>query len=276
MSVQLQIENTSVCQASCSFCPYPVVSKLRKLGNMSMVLFKKVLDEAASIDLISQVCITGLGEPLLDRFIVDRVRYAREKKPQATIDLFTNGVYLTPERFEALKGAGISSVQVSLNAVNGEQHEQVMGLVSKFDLVCANIDYAISHRNGVNVEVRAVISGDDFTRSDGYDFYDRWGERGKGGHGALICEGNWAEDNRTMRKFDPREACHRALSQVYIMWDGRVSTCCFDPTGKQVFGDLNVQTLREVYSSPDYVTFREVHNQNQADRYDICAKCTRI
>ena len=276
MSIQLQLENVSVCNASCSFCPYPVVSKSRKLGNMSMGLYRKILDEVASIDLITQICVTGLGEPLLDRFVVDRVGYAREKKPKVIIDLFTNGVYLTPEKFEALKVAGISSIQVSLNAVNGEQHKEVMGLVGKFDLVCSNITYALLHRDGVNVEVRAVMNGDDFTRTDGYDFYDRWGERGKGGHGALISEGNWASDNRTMRAFDPKEACWRALSQIYVLWDGKVTTCCFDPEGKQVFGDLNVQTIREVYSSPGYVAFREAHDQNQADKYDICAKCTRI
>ena len=249
---------------------------MRKLGNMPMPLFKKILDEAAGIELITQVCITGLGEPMLDRFIVERVKYAREKKPRAIIDLFTNGVYLTPERFQALRAVGISSVQVSLNAVSGWQHEEIMGLKGQFDLVCANIDYAIANRGGVNVEVRAVMSGDDFTRTDGYEFYERWGERGKGGYGALISEGNWADDNRTMRKFDPNDGCHRALGQIYVLWDGKVTTCCFDPIGKQVFGDLNTQTLREVYSSPDYTAFREAHSNNQADKYKMCAECTRI
>lgn len=241
-----------------------------------MDLYHKILDEAAGIDLITQICITGLGEPTLDRMLVERVAYARKTKPTAFIDVFTNGVYMTPEKFEALKAAGITSVQFSLNAVNQEQHEQIMGLKGKFDTVCANIEYAIAHRGLTNVEVRAVISGDSFTRGDGWDFYDRWGVRGQGGHGMLINEGNWAGDNRTIRNFDPKEACYRALSQIYIMYDGKVTTCCFDPTGNQVFGDLNRQTLREVYSSPDYVRFREAHDQGRAEDYAICKGCTRI
>lgn len=274
MSIQLQIENTSTCNASCGFCPYPAAQRWG--GTMAMDLYKKILDEASGIDVITQVCITGLGEPTLDRFVVERVRYAREKKPLAVIDLFTNGVYLTPAKFDALRDAGISSIQVSLNAVNQEQHDQIMGLKGKFDVVCSNIDYAVANRGLVNLEVRAVINGDVFTRSDGYDFYDRWGQRGKGGYGALITEGNWAGDNRTVRKFDPKEACHRALSQIYIMYDGRVTTCCFDPSGAQVFGDLKKQTLREVYSSRPYLKFREAHNDGRAEEYDICRGCTRI
>jgi radical SAM protein with 4Fe4S-binding SPASM domain len=243
---------------------------------MSMTLYRKILDEAAGIPLITMVCITGLGEPTLDPYLVERVRYAREKKSEALIDVFTNGVYMTPEKFCAVRDAGISSVQFSLNAVRADQHEKIMGLKKKFDLVCRHIDYAIEHRGPTKVEVRAVINGQEFTQLDGYDFYERWGVRQDGGHGALITEGNWASDNRTIRSFDPKEACFRALSQIYVLWDGKVTTCCFDPVGTQVFGDLSKQTIREVYASEPYVAFREAHDQNRADLYDICKNCTRI
>lgn len=272
--IQLQVENTSTCNAACGFCVYP--SAERWGGLMKVDLFKKMLDEAAGIPLITQVCITGLGEPLLDPHLIERIKYARMRKPKAFIDLFTNGVYLTPKKFEEIKAAGITSVQVSLNAVRQEQHERIMGLKDKFALVCENIDYAIANADPARVEVRAVIDADNFTNGDGHLFYARWGIRGKGGVGALITEGNWSGDNRTIRKFEPNESCHRALGQIYVTFDGKVTTCCFDPTGKQVFGDLNKQTIKEVYSDPDYVAFREAHNDNKADQYEICKVCTRI
>lgn len=243
---------------------------------MSMSLFKKIIDEAATIPQIVNVCITGLGEPLLDPMIVQRVQYTREKMPEVIIDLFTNGVYLTPKKFEALRDAGISSIQISLNAVDQEQHEAIMGLKGKFITVCENIEYALLHRKNCAIEVRAVINKDTFTRSDGFIFYDRWGVRGQGGFGMLIQEGNWAGDNRTVRKFEPNEACFRALSQIYVTFDGKITTCCFDPSGHQIYGDLSKQSIREIYSSPEYVAFREAHDRNEADRYQICKDCTRI
>lgn len=243
---------------------------------MSMNLYEKIINEAEGIPQVTQVCITGLGEPLLDAKLVERVRYARKKKPSAFIDVFTNGVYLTPKRFEELRDAGLTSIQVSLNAVDEAQHKKIMGLDKKFDLVCENVDYAIKNRQNCGVEVRAVIDRDNFTSSDGHIFYARWGTRGKGGHGMLINEGNWAGDNRTIRKFEPNEACFRALAQIYVTFDGKVTSCCFDPTGKQIFGDLSKQTIKDVYNSAPYVAFREAHDQNKADKYEICRVCTRI
>jgi len=243
---------------------------------MSMDLFKKILDEAADLRTITEICITGLGEPTLDRHIVDRIRYARKKKPSTPIDIYTNGVYLTPERFEEMRDAGLSTVNISLNAINADQHERVMGLRGKFELVCSNIDYALSHRKNCQVEVRGVINGDIFTRADAAEFYDRWGDKRDGGHGCLVQEGNWAGDSRTIRKFLSNEACARALRQIYVMFDGRVTTCCFDPTGKTVFGDLTKQTLREVYADPAYLAFRQSHSEDKADQYSLCRDCTRI
>lgn len=272
--IQLQIENTSTCNAKCGFCVYPQAERWG--GNMSMDLYRKILDDAATVPLITMVCITGLGEPTLDKDLVERVRYARSRKPKAFIDIFTNGVFLTPEKFAELQAAGLSSIQVSLNAVRPEQHDQIMGLKGKFEKVCANLDSAWKNQTTCRVQARAVINGDSFTNEDGHAFYGRWGMHENGGIGSLIREGNWAGAGRTIRKFKPNEACHRALSQIYVMFDGRVTTCCFDPSGKQIFGDLNHQTLREVYADTGYLAFREAHSKDEADKYPICAGCTRI
>lgn len=272
--IQIQCETLAVCSARCGFCPYPTL--VRPKGLMTMDLFRKIMDEAATIPEITQVCLTGLGEPSLDRHIVERVRYARERKPHAFIDLFTHGGHMTARLFDGLRDAGLTSMQFSLNAVRAEQRKKIMGL-DDFAKACANIDYAIANCGKMKVEVRAVYDNENFTDVDGHAFYARWGQREKpGGHGALIIEGNWAGVNRDMRSFDPKAACGRALSQIYILWNGKVTPCCFMPNEDVVWGDLSTQSIRDVYNSQPYTVFREAHNDNQADKYPFCATCTRI
>jgi radical SAM protein with 4Fe4S-binding SPASM domain len=243
---------------------------------MDMDLFRKIVDEAVTIQHIKTFILHGLGEPLLDPKLDDRIWYIRQvAREDSIVQIFTNGVYLTPDRFDRLKKVGLDSVVVSLNAVRSEQHEEIMGLKGKFDQVCSNIENAIS-QGGPRIDVRAVLNEDQFNGRDAISFYQRWGEAGYSGHGKCINEGNWAGDGRTIRTWKPNEACRRALESIYVLFDGRVTTCCFDPTGRQVFGDLSRQTLRQVYGSANYVKFRETHYDNRADEYDICRDCTRI
>lgn len=274
MPVDLQIETTSTCQAACHFCPYPKMNRFG--GLMDRHLFEKIIDEASTIDVIEGITITGLGEPTLDPHLVRRVAFARSRMPGRTISIFTNGEHMTPSRFEALRDSGMTHVVFSLNAVSQEQHERVMALKGKFDIVCKNIDHAILNAYHVRVRVTAVLNADMFTPEDAPVFYKRWGHQLLNGHGQVVNEGNWMGDNRTIRDFDPNSTCHRAISHMYVMYDGRVSTCCFDPSGKMVFGDLTTQTIREVYNGDAYLTFRAAHWENRAAVYDICRTCTRI
>jgi len=244
---------------------------------MSMELFQKIVDEAATVPSIDELCLTGLGEPTLDPKLVDRVKYARSSLPNVRIGVYTNGVYLTPAKFEILRDVGLSYVVVSLNAARASQHEAIMGLRNKYYIVMNNAKYAALNRGKISVEVRAVVSEDNWTEGDSAEFLALWGQAGKGGFGRLVYEGNWAGANRDFRPFKPNEACGRALGQIYVLADGKVTTCCFDPLGAgNVFGDLNKQTIREIYNFGPYVEFREAHFNNKADTYAICAGCSRI
>jgi len=276
MTLQLQVETTSVCQAACVWCPYPTTKRAK--GFMTLALWRKIITEAAVMpERWHELCLTGLGEPLLDPHLDTRIAFARELLPELPIVVYTNGSYLTPGRFERLAAAGLSVLCVSLNAVRAEQRKQIMAL-EDYDAVLGYIDYAIAMGEPeVKVQVRAVGSPDTFPLQDMDTFYRRWGDARLGGHGLVTIEGNWAGDNRTVRPFAPNEACHRALGQLYVTWDGRVTPCCFIPDADVVcFGDLRRQSLREVYGSEEYVRFRQDHAADQADKHAFCARCTRI
>ena len=271
-NLEIQLETTSTCNANCCFCPY---EKLGRKGNlMSMDLFRKIIDEAVGIPVINRYVLAGLGEPLLDPYLNERVRYIRSLSAE-TIRIYTNGVYLTPERFRALKDAGVDSILISLNAVCAEQHEKIMGLKGKFDIVCSNAEYAIANQGDIEVLVKAV-GCDMFKGNDPMEFIGRWGSIANGGSAYCMMEANWAGD--VMYRglpWDPDKLCRFALAQIAVMYDGRVKTCCMDCEGKMVFGDLKTQTIREVYNGDKYLAFRIAHSEDRAGEYDICKGCSR-
>ena len=288
MSIQLHMATTSVCNARCHFCIYKSPENTRPKGFMDWDLYTKIIDEAADIPVITDIAFSALGEPLLDPLLVDRVAYVKKKCPHWNlIEVYTNGTMLNPEKFRALRDAGVNGLSFSLNAVSAEQHERVMGLKGKYATVCANADYAVKNAGpGMLIRVKAVFSEDDrFSDDHMARFYTTWGivgrpmnAAGAEGNGQVVIERNWAGASRTLqlRIKDFNECCGRALGQVSILHDGTVSLCCFDPLAKHNLGDLNTQSLRDIYMSPWYTQFREDHFSNQAAKYEMCAACTRI
>lgn len=277
MSIQLQIETTAVCNARCHFCVYAQPINDRPKGMMSMARYRGIIVDAATIPEISDVCLTGLGESLLDPHLDERIAYSRDKMPDRDVCVFTNGTYLSPDRFDRLAEAGLGTLNVSLNATTPEKRKAIMGL-DDFNQVVSNISYAMAHRGDMKIRVTAVVNEDMFSEAEALELVRLWGHwrHHESGHVELVSEGNWAGDNRSIRAFDPDEACVRALTQFYVLWDGRVSACCFDPLARMEFGRVPEQSIREVYNSEKYVRFRELHSQDKASEVEICKGCSRI
>ena len=276
--IQLHFETVGSCSARCVFCMYDS-DENRKLPKrpMPMPLFQKIIDEAVTIPQINEVAFAGLAEPLMDPHLLERIAYTSAARADWRLEMYTNGFALTPEKFEAIKAAGLDVLVISLNAVSAEQHALIMGVKGKYDLVCANIDYAIAHKGDMaHIDTRAVVTGDTFTMDDGAAFLRRWGVTHLGGYGKLISERNWAGENPTSVPFDPNSCCKRALEQISVHRDGRCNLCCFDALSKYSFGDLKTQTIREIYNSSAYVAFRQMHFENRAAEHPLCRICSRV
>ena len=270
--MQLQIENTSICNAACVFCPYPTMK--REHGTMGMGLFHKIIDEAVTIPAIDLYTLTGLGEPMLDPHLYERIEYIRSKLQSVPISMFTNGSRLTPDHIDKLSKSGITTVYVSLNAVNPKQREETMRL-KDYDRVVAGIKHAIKHGDFETV-VKGIVSKDLMEVGDSETFMETWGgPTSEGGRAFLHLEGNWAGATWPVRVL-PQNACGRALSQIMVLQDGRVSLCCFDGEGEVVFGDLNDQTIRDIYASQPYLDYRVAHVEGRRGELKLCATCTAI
>ena len=280
--LQLQIECCAICNAACVFCPYPTMERQR--GTMSMDLFRKIIDDACTITRFSDVTLTGLGEPLLDKHLIERVKYIRTKfQPNVTITVYTNGTYLTEAKAQELCDAGVSILYVSINSFDHRRRKAIMGLddyevVEKQTRRAIEIFAKAAKEKGTaqRCVVKAVVSKDLFEPGEPEQFLDKWGgEWNKGGSAFIHMEGNWAGLMYPVR-VQPENCCHRAIGEIMVLWDGRVSICCFDGEGKYILGDLNTQTIREMYNSKTAWDFRNAHASGGRKDLPLCSTCTAI
>ena len=115
----LQIETIFGCNANCVMCPINAPTK-RKKGVMDIAMSKYILDELSPyVDEIEQLNFFFLGEPLLDPFIYERIKYAK-KKGFRNIGISTNADLLDRPRQIKLLESKIDTIIFSIDGIKKE------------------------------------------------------------------------------------------------------------------------------------------------------------
>jgi MoaA/NifB/PqqE/SkfB family radical SAM enzyme len=260
----VQIESTNICNAKCVFCPRDEMH--RRQGIMTFELFRKVVDECAELG-ITHVRVHNYGEPFVDRQLVEKVRYAKEKGIQE-VGMISNGSLITDAVARGMIEAGLDAINISVDASGKEVFESTrIGL--KYDKVIANIERLVRIRAELGKRRPKLILS--FVRQnnslDEQAFIEHW--RGIADKIHITDLHNWAGTLNT--ESDVNYPCYRPWLTFTVLWDGRVSLCCADFDGRTVLGDLNTSSIREIWNAEPYRKARRDHLESGGP--EICRSC---
>jgi MoaA/NifB/PqqE/SkfB family radical SAM enzyme len=260
----VQIESTNICNAKCVFCPRDEMH--RRQGVMDMDLFYKVVDECVALG-ITHVRVHNYGEPFLDRQLVEKVRYAKQKGvPQ--VGMISNGSLITEAAARGMIEAGLDAINISVDASGKEVFERTrVGL--KYDKVIANVERLLALRDAAGKRRPKLILS--FVRQnndeDEHAFIEHWRARADKIHVTDLH--NWA--GTLNQKSDVNYPCYRPWLTLTALWDGRVSLCCADFDGRTILGDLRTHTIKEIWNSDAYRAVRREHLDSGGPA--ICQSC---
>jgi MoaA/NifB/PqqE/SkfB family radical SAM enzyme len=260
----VQIESTNICNAKCVFCPRDDME--RKQGIMDMALFTKIVDECAALG-IGHVRMHNYGEPFVDRALVEKVRYAKQKGiPQ--VGMISNGSLINEAAARGMIEAGLDAINISVDASGKEVFESTrVGL--KYDKVIANIERLLALREQAGRRRPKLILS--FVRQnnseDEHAFIEHWRARADKIHVTDLH--NWA--GTLNQKSDVNYPCYRPWLTFTALWDGRVALCCADFDGRTILGDLRTHTIKEIWNSDVYRALRREHLDSGGPA--ICQSC---
>src|SRR3954468_13446693 len=138
----VQIESTNICNAKCVFCPRDEMH--RRQGIMTFDLFRKIVDECAVLG-ITHVRVHNYGEPFVDRKLVEKVRYAKQKGIKE-VGMISNGSLINEDVARGMIDAGLDAINISVDASGKEVFERTrIGL--KYDKVIANVERLLALRD---------------------------------------------------------------------------------------------------------------------------------
>lgn len=190
------------------------------------------------------------GEPFANPKIFEWLDYM-ENEGVRTV-LFTNAELLDEEKINRLvQYKNIEYINCSVNASTKETYDKIMRRPD-FDRVEKNVKYLIE-KAPFRVKVGMTVVEDNLKEAS--SFKRKW--RSKAKFGDFV---NWAGARHdTMEKTGEKIPCAYILSKMYILWDGRVCLCCFDYDGKMILGDMNKQSLQEIWDNAEEIRERTRH-----------------
>ena len=121
----IDLELANACNLGCPMC-YTVTDEFKSKVTKTLMdydLFTKIIDECSKQDSHYSIRLSWRGEPFLHPRIIDMVRYAKSKGIKE-VSTLTHGGFLDPEKFEELLEIGLDWLTISFDGVD-ETYEQI-------------------------------------------------------------------------------------------------------------------------------------------------------
>ena len=235
---EVEIETVNRCNGTCPFCPVNANQPQREYKKMSVELFERIIDELADMNYSGNISLYSNNEPLLDERIVDFHKYAWEKLPHAKHCLFTNGTLLNINTFLKL----IPYLDyLHIDNYNDEKKvnqglKEVFDYLQTHELLKEKVEFAFRLQNEV-----------------------------------LSSRGGQAPNKQKAKRIPV--ICLLPYRQLVIRPDGKISLCCNDALGKYTLGDLNEESIMQIWNSPKYQEIRDKMYRDKRKGLLLCEYC---
>lgn len=294
----IRIEPSSACNLNCIHCPTGTINTDR--GLMSDVIFALILNNIKPyLSTLEVIVLYHGGEPFLNQNF-EKMISELKKNTKARIKTVTNGMLLNTKRIEGIINAGLDEIEISLDGLNSGENNYIRKGCD-FDKVTQNIhrliemkikrqsklpvihlsttqfiekkDQNLKLRNGItNIpqylleEFKNEIHAQEI-ESIKSTYAMRWPDM-RIDHEIIdeiiITDRDAVDDNY----------CDHVMNTLTIRYNGDVVPCCYDLTSKLVMGNIQHQSLDQIWNSSKYQALRNSIYEMKFG--DLCNNCNVV
>lgn len=273
---EILIENTNGCNAQCVMCPRETLTRQR--GFMEFGLFEKIIREVSGASRTPVVHLHGFGEPLLDESLPERIKLAKACGIRKTY-LVTNASLLFPETSRKIIDAGLDTMKISFYGTDETSYQATMRRLD-YKTTFHNIREFVRIRKELKKRTPKLILQylpQEANEARTEEFRSLWrsvldkkaGDRLNSS--TLHNYGGGRAYNRVGEKIV--SVCFYPWTALSVLWDGKAVTCCMDYNGVQEVGDLNTQSVREIWNGPVLSAIRTNFGKLDYSGFPTCQSC---
>ena len=266
----LKVEPTNYCNLKCPGCFTGTGVDKRQKGYMDIDLYKKTIDEVGKY-LIKINLYLG-GEPFLYPHLFDMVSYASQKNIGTCIS--TNLLVFSKEKAEKILDCGLDHLIICFDGADRKTYESYRKGGSHSAFV-ENMKMLSEIRRekklfSTFIEVQFIVfdynvdqidKAKELVKPYGFDRFTM----------KMDAEQNRPYDPAMFRSNVP---CYWLWLVPTVCWDGSVTPCCEMPPTS--FGNLNNQTLKEIWNGDKYIEARKLYKKGTLEKSkSVCSFCHR-
>lgn len=280
----IDIELTNACNFKCLMCPVGTGSIKRKTGFMSDEIFQQIATQIK--DQKTPVRLIRWGEPFLHQQLIP---YVKQLTSQGSlVHLNTNGSLLTESVIDQLLEAGLDSLKFSFQGVDRKSYLE-MRSTDFFEQLIACIRLLHNKRGNSAKPYIHVSTTITYETAEQVQTFRKRLEP----YADLVTVGRTVLDHidlgkvalsdhekQLLTKLKKQESvvkthpeCPEVFDKLSINWDGTISACCSDYDHKMLIGDLNAESLADIWKNRQMSHFRNLLAEMQHDKIELCAGC---
>jgi MoaA/NifB/PqqE/SkfB family radical SAM enzyme len=285
---KLKIEPTNFCNLRCPLCPTNN-AMTRSRGKMSFESLKGIIDQFKEGE-IRYINLWNFGEPLMNEDLENMIFYGHRKGIKTATS--TNSTLLDAERIKRLLSSRIDLLIVCLDGIKKETYEKYR-VGSNFEEVVNNLRNLIKERNKsdskTKIRLQVLLTKDNaFVINDIKSFAREINvdelvlkDVSLGGWttNKRDLSEKWLPGNKDYSRYENYEyfkiknrssVCKWSKRNGTILWNGDVTTCCYDYNGDHVFSNVFKEDFRNFIFSNK---MNEVRDRIAEREYSLCKKC---
>lgn len=262
----LLIEVTNCCNNKCIFCYNQYMQRQKAFIDENICV--KALSEAYDLG-CREVGFYVTGEPLLNNNLEKYIAEAK-KIGYDYIYITTNGILATLDRVVGLYEAGLNSIKFSINAYDKEFYKKINGTDNYYKVV-KNLNDVYTWKKQNNIDFNVFTSfittryTDDVSKIEKMFLKtcDKIIIQPAINQGGLLPETiDTISDGSTNKFLLP---CSYPFESVIVTVEGYVTACCMDFENLLAYGNLNTDSLEEIWKNQTIQKLRKQHLDN-----DLC------
>lgn len=289
MPISYSIEPTNHCNLKCPECPSGLGILTRPLGLLKFEQFKNWIDQLKDTGFYVQLFFQG--EPYLNKNLTEFIKYAQDNKIYVSIS--TNGLLINENNVEKIVQYAPDKMIFSVDGLD-EQSYQNYRVGGRFEDADRNLRLLINTKKKLNkqkpfIEFQFIVMKQNehlledvkkYCREVGVDkLVFKTMQISSFENAIKFLPENpkfrrYVLDNESFRmKGNIKNYCFALWRTAVITWDGKIVSCCFDKDANYSMGNLNGNTIEQLWNSNKFFTFRQAVLNNRK-KIPLCTNCT--